>query len=74
MNNALKHSNGDAIKIQLKQDSDHYTLIIQDNGSSHAKEIKTSGLGLKNMKMRAKRIGGVLHIDFEKGCKVILKT
>ena len=72
LNNALKHSNGDTIKINLSQNDKNYQLVVHDNGKIDADKVKSSGLGLKNMKMRANRLGGSLQIDFTDGCKVEL--
>ena len=70
LHNAIKHSSGDKINIKLTQTSNHLSLSITDNGTSSV--IKSSGLGLSNMKMRAKRINGDLSISNENGFEVLL--
>lgn len=70
LNNAMKYSNGDRVEIVLKQDTKGILLCIKDNGS--IAKAKTSGTGISNMKMRAKRIGGQLEIIKEDGFEVKL--
>ena len=70
LNNALKYSNGNQINIKLKQASDSLSLSIKDNGTKS--QIKTSGLGISNMKMRAKRINGDLSLNNNDGFEVLL--
>lgn len=56
LSNAVKHSNGNKIKIVLREHPGFYQLMLEDNGSGS--EIKESGIGLKNMKDRADIVGG----------------
>ncbi len=70
INNAMKYSDGDTIDIELQTNRKRVFLSIKDNGS--AKNIKTSGLGLSNMKMRAKKIKGKLEIITDNGFEVRL--
>lgn len=65
LNNAMKYSNGDIVNVSLIQSGKSITLSIHDNGS--LKAIKTSGTGISNMKLRAKRIGGQLVIGTTDG-------
>ncbi len=70
LNNAMKYSNGNLTTVKLKKSSNHISLSIKDNGTVN--DIKTSGLGISNMKMRAKRINGVLEIKTNDGFEVLL--
>ncbi len=67
--NTLKHSNGDKLLIDLiiKKQSIH--LKMKDNGKVLEKQ-KTSGLGLHNIKKRAKLINAILHISVKNGFKI----
>ena len=69
--NAIKHSNGDLIEIDLNRTKHKLHLAISDNGTPQAKRSKT-GQGLQNIKMRAKKIEGALQIDFKEGWRVAL--
>lgn len=70
MHNALRHSDGSQLTIQLKSDREgEITLTITDNGKGLAapEPGKTrSGLGLKTMEYRAHLIGAKLAITKRK--------
>lgn len=65
--NALKHSRGDLIHIQVSdRDNDALTLSISDNGygldsTATPRAAGQGGHGLNNMRARAKSIGGTLE-------------
>ncbi len=66
--NTAKHSNGDEFQITfLKHGRNGIQLIIQDNGRIENKVLKTSGLGISNLQMRAKEIGARLEINTDNG-------
>lgn len=56
LSNAVKHSDGDSIRIVLREHPAFYQLLIEDNGSCC--EINETGIGLKNMADRAGSVGG----------------
>jgi len=61
VNNALKHSTGDTISVEITTDENQQTVIhVHDNGSTYLPN--DNGHGLKNMRNRADRIGGHLSI------------
>ncbi|MEM1294715.1 MAG: PAS domain S-box protein [Verrucomicrobiota bacterium] len=65
MHNALRHSGGSQLTIQLKAEKEgEIGLTITDNGKGLAAEdhASHSGLGLKTMEYRAKLIGAQLTI------------
>lgn len=68
--NALKHSGGDLIAVDLEFLAQHVVLRVEDNGAGlvpaerHGEE---GHFGLLNMKGRARRIGGELTIDGHAG-------
>lgn len=74
VNNAIKHSNGNRLHIILNQSSTILTLAVEDNGTIQSGKTSSSGLGLNNMDMRAKRIQGTLSIDQTNGFKILLKA
>ena len=65
VNNAAKYSNGDQLTIRLSHSSSHLSLSIRDNGT--VGNVKTSGTGMSNMKMRAERIGGAFSLKINDG-------
>lgn len=71
VNNAVKHSNGDEIRIIVREHPAFYQLEIMDNGTS-ADERKLSGetgdgIGIKNIKERVAAIGGTMRIKADDG-------
>lgn len=62
LNNAIRHSQSDAIRVELARQEDQLVLSVADNGSGlpdHAVE----GLGLKTMRNRAEAVGGKLELN-----------
>lgn len=73
LSNAIRHSNAQEITLQIKEDNDSITLELKDNG--HGIPLnKEKGNGLKNMQLRAQRIGGTLILESnDEGTKLSLK-
>ncbi|MFN1834370.1 two-component regulator propeller domain-containing protein [Balneola sp. MJW-20] len=69
VNNVAKYSNGDKVEITMHNQNGSYELEIYDNGSK-GKSAKKTGHGLRNMEMRAKRIGADIHIDPDNGFRI----
>jgi len=65
LNNGVKHSNATNIFVQLVKNEDRLTLMVEDNGRGfEINELKNSdGIGLSNIEMRTKVLGGELNID-----------
>ena len=61
--NAIKHSNGNSLTVELIGYPGFFKLEIRDNG--HAGEIRESGIGLKNMQERVSAVHG--KISFKSG-------
>lgn len=76
LNNIIKHSNADAIKIELVYADQNMKLTVQDNGKGFnvAEKMKMkNGLGLLNMQKRITLLQGNMNIDSieDKGTKII---
>lgn len=76
VNNAVKHSNGDEIRIIVREHHAFYQLEIMDNGTS-ADERKLSGetgdgIGIKNIKERVAAIGGTMRIKADDGFMIFV--
>jgi len=69
INNIAKHSNATKVDIYLISDGNSFNLKIDDNGTDVLKRRKT-GNGLRNMKMRGKRINGSVNFQDEDGFTV----
>lgn len=62
VSNILKHSQASSVNIQLIRHPDEISLIIEDNGRGFQKENFT-GIGIKNMELRIRSVGGSFSID-----------
>ncbi len=72
VNNIAKYSNGNEVEVSMESKNGEYEFKIYDNGDT-GKGTKKTGHGLRNMEMRAQRIGGNFNFEDENGFTVILK-
>lgn len=71
LSNAIKHSNGDRIKLSIIEHPGFYKLEVSDNG--RCEMISDSGIGLSTMRERAEDLGGIINISAsEKGFGVVV--
>ena len=77
MNNSLKHSKANLIKIDLEVKANEVMLEISDDGVGFdMSEGVFGGIGFSSMRERSNRINGQLEIDsiINKGTRIILKV
>jgi signal transduction histidine kinase len=69
LTNVLHHADAKCLQVSLRQETDHLTLDIRDDGIGFERnKKKDSGhFGLVGMRERATLIGGVLSIDSQPG-------
>jgi signal transduction histidine kinase len=74
INNIAKHAEASHVDVEIKNINGHFNMAIRDDGKGWRENdyTKLSGHGLRNMKMRAARIGGDLNISRNGGCTVSL--
>jgi signal transduction histidine kinase len=72
--NIAKHSNATEVIVKVTSEKEKLKLTIQDNGKNvvDLKRDKLNGHGIKNMKLRAKKIKGELKISIDNGFKLEL--
>lgn len=73
INNIVRHSNCDKVHIKIGNFENQFILSIKDNGVLNGKPCHTTGLGKKNMEMRAKKLDAQIEFDQEYGYCVHLK-
>lgn len=71
VSNIVKHSNGDKVRISLREHPGFYRLSIEDNGKNGKAETG-NGIGLQNMKERADSLGGTFRIHTNQGFGIFL--
>ena len=76
LNNTLKYSGANHLKIMLEYAPDLFTLTVEDNGSGFTAGIPGSntGSGLRNMENRATLIGAVANIESSPGNGCCIKV
>lgn len=63
INNAIKHSKAEEIKLSITAFDNHVSFFVSDNGVGFDPNMSTKGNGLRNMKERVKLANGTLVID-----------
>ncbi len=72
INNILKHSGASAARITIQNTEKVFRMEIRDNGHGFIEAGDEKGNGLRNMRMRAERIGGNLEISSGQGTTIVL--
>lgn len=73
INNIAKHSNADRVDVKLCAGGNRFEMKVKDNGTEVSGSRK-SGQGLRNMKMRAKRIDAEITFNNKNGFEVIVEN
>ncbi len=61
--NTIKHSKASTLKVVLNYSDEELNITVEDNGVGFEKSDDFMGIGLKNMKTRAKLINSTLKIN-----------
>ncbi len=77
LNNVIKHSGAQAVRIEIERDIREIRLLIEDNGRgldlSRPSRGTASGFGLQNIGERVRLLGGSLNIVSRPGAGVRLE-
>ncbi|MBK8089282.1 MAG: GAF domain-containing protein [Chitinophagaceae bacterium] len=75
MNNIVKYAEATEVTISLTADEDFFRLMIVDNGKGFEPKVKSKGIGLENMRRRAKLFSGEFKLNTSpgNGCEVIVE-
>lgn len=74
VNNILKHASASEINIQVLGQSDHITIMIEDDGKGFNPETNKGGKGLKNIVTRSLWLKGNINIDSTPGKGTTITT
>ncbi len=67
LNNIVKHSSATEVDIRYRHDRAGFFLSVTNNGNDGEERPKLSGQGLRNMHMRAEKIGAHISYDQQEG-------
>lgn len=67
VNNALKHADAEKIDVQIIQETERLSLIVQDDGKGFDPEADHSGMGIENIRKRVESNGGKMFISSSLG-------
>ena len=73
IHNIAKHSGADRVEIEIENTHAEFRMKISDNGSGYDPGSVKGGNGIRNMQMRANRIGAFLEIASGHGVTIVLK-
>lgn len=74
LSNIAKHSNGDTIRISMKEYTSMYRLSIADNGTDIALSGEHAGMGLDNMQARVSALKGTIRISTQNGFHIFVSV
>ncbi len=70
VNNSVKYSEADKLKIEFNFDGRSFTMRIYDNGKGFLPDTNKEGFGFRSMRSRAEKIGASVSIVGEQGSGV----
>jgi len=73
LNNIARHSGADRVDISMDNSDARFRMHITDNGTGFDPDRIKGGNGIRNMNMRAERIGASLKISTQEGVKLSLE-
>ena len=74
LSNAARHSGAHRVSIDARRSEDRFSLVIQDDGLGIRDKNNGKGYGLRNMRDRARLLGGSLAVESkpDKGTTILL--
>lgn len=74
VSNALRHSGGKTVTVDIDGFADSVVVTVTDDGSGFDQESVTRGLGLGNLEARLRRLNGELAIRSEDGTGTVVEA
>ena len=71
--NAAKYSSASRVTARLDQAGGELSLVVEDNGIGFTPPVRAQGQGLRNMELRARRVGARLTITGSAGVRITLQ-
>ncbi len=74
LRNAVRHSGATRVSVELNEEGDHYTLVVQDDGRGfNGSPVSTTSMGLGTIRYRARLLGANCHIDSKPGSGTVVR-
>lgn len=67
LSNAARHAHAHQVKVKLRQLDGKLSLVVQDDGKGFKESQRAKSYGLRNMRDRARLLGGLLTVDSTPG-------
>ena len=67
VNNAIKHAEAEKIDVQIIQEEDRLSLVVQDNGKGFDPDNDHKGMGIENIRKRVSSYEGEMFISSSLG-------
>lgn len=67
LNNALRHAGATSVTVEISVQDGLVCLAVQDDGRGLGPDARSPGMGMENMRDRAKSIGGRLEVTSSPG-------
>jgi len=67
LTNVARHARASRVEINVLQQDQSWRLSVHDNGVGFDPQVSHSGNGLKNLRLRAVKLSGVLTIESQPG-------
>ncbi len=76
LTNVVKYSKAEDVEVSLNEKQDNLLLCIKDNGVGFDKNLKTKGIGFRNIETRLELVNGSLYLNSSpgKGCEMIVSV
>ena len=74
LSNALRHSAGNNIDVNVETGSDGISIRVTDDGIGFDTRSPTTGMGLANIAARAEKIGGALTLRSQPGDGLVVEV
>jgi|GEM_PF-844515 len=71
--NTTKYAEAQTFTVELSRENNLFVMQIQDDGKGFDMDTRSKGIGLKNMKERAKKMNATLSIDSQIGKGTLIK-
>ena len=71
--NTTKYAQARSFTVEMSRENNQLVMKIQDDGKGFDRNNRSKGIGLKNMKDRAKKIKATLSIDSQMGKGTLIK-